>query len=96
MWGRSKTQKVVHVHTGFPGDVSDEQAKELKALQEYLATQSVNMELWPDYHCLRFLRARKFDQAATQLMVNNYLQWRKNELVDEVENNFKFDEIDQV
>mmetsp|Transcript_90096 Transcript_90096/g.124375 ORF Transcript_90096/g.124375 Transcript_90096/m.124375 type:complete len:100 (-) Transcript_90096:580-879(-) len=29
-------------------------------------------------------------------MVNNYIKWRKEELVDDVENNFKFDEYDQV
>lgn len=29
-------------------------------------------------------------------MINNYLKWRKDELVDEVETNFKFDEYDQV
>lgn len=48
-----------------------------------------------DYYLLRFLRARKFDMEKTQFMFKNYLQWRKDNGVDDIKS-FDFTEAKEV
>ena len=40
--------------------------------------------MYDDYYMLRFLRARKFDMEKTILMFNNFMQWRKDNDVDNI------------
>lgn len=68
----------------------------MEILKVYIEQQGQDMAIWPEFHLLRFLRARKFDQTATQLMVQNYLNWRKDDNVENIETDFKFEEFDQV
>ena len=37
-----------------------------------------------DYYLLRFLRARKFDMEKTKLMFTNFINWRRDNDVDNV------------
>ena len=39
---------------------------------------------YDDYYFLRFLRARKFDMDKTKLMFNNFIEWRKENDVDNI------------
>ena len=39
---------------------------------------------YDDYYLLRFLRARKFDMDKTKLMFNNFLEWRRENDVDNI------------
>jgi len=54
------------------------------------------MTLYDDYDYLRFCRARKFDLPAMQLMFTNYINWRKEQDVDEILDTFDFTEMDAV
>jgi hypothetical protein len=41
--------------------------------------------VYDDLYLLRFLRARKFDLEKTLLMFKNFLKWREENNVDDVE-----------
>jgi len=49
--------------------------------------------MYDDYYLLRFLRARKFDMEKTKLMFNNFLEWRQNNGVDTILEDFYFEEL---
>lgn len=40
--------------------------------------------MYDDYYLLRFCRARKFNLDAIKLMFNNFVEWRKENDVDNV------------
>jgi len=50
---------------------------------------------YDDYYLLRFLRARKFDFAKAELMWNNFLKWRRDNKVDDI-NLYRFSELTEV
>jgi hypothetical protein len=52
--------------------------------------------MYDDYYLLRFLRARKFDMEKTKLMFNNFIEWRKENDVDNVIDCYSFDEMHDV
>ena len=67
------------------GDMSDEQQKTLEDFKKYLnESQAANHPMYDDYYLLRFLRARKFDMEKTKLMFKNFIDWRKENDVDNV------------
>ena len=67
------------------GDMSDEQQKALEDFKKYLLdAQIAQHPMFDDYYLLRFLRARKFDLEKTKLMFNNFIEWRKENDVDNV------------
>ena len=49
-----------------------------------------------DYDFLRFCRARKFVIADIQLMFTNYINWRRENNVDTVLDDFEFPEKAQL
>lgn len=50
-----------------------------------------------DYHTLlRFLRMRDFDLIKAKIMLLNYLKWRQDFGVDNIQKDFKFDELAEV
>ena len=53
-----------------------------KILKEGILTEFGNYD---DVYLLRFLRARKFDLEKTFLMFNNFLKWRIENEVDQIE-----------
>jgi hypothetical protein len=44
----------------------------------------INDPFYDDYYLLRFLRARKFEMDKVKLMWNNFIDWRKENDVDNV------------
>jgi len=48
--------------------------------------------MFDDYYLLRFLRARKFDIDKAKLMFNNFINWRRENDVDNVIESYKFEE----
>ena len=67
------------------GDLSEEQKSTLEEFKKYLVEINLadNPE-YDDYYMLRFLRARKFDIDKTKLMFNNFVNWRRENDVDNV------------
>ena len=49
-----------------------------------------------DYDLLRFCRARKFDLALMQIMWQNFINWRKEQKVEDIVETYKYDEYDKV
>jgi CRAL/TRIO, N-terminal domain len=67
------------------GDMSEEQENQLEVFRKYLKDNNVvDHPMYDDYYLLRFLRARKFDMDKTKLMFHNFVQWRKDNDVDNV------------
>lgn len=93
MWGKKKAVE----HTGFMDDLSEAQKACLDELRSYCKENNIAQHpQYDDYYLLRFLRARKFDMDKTKLMFNTFLDWRKENEVDDIIENFSFPEINQV
>jgi hypothetical protein len=69
----------------FPEDCSEEQLKILGLFKKELANSGINDPRFDEAYLLRFLRARKFDLGKTLLMWNNFIKWRKDFNVDEID-----------
>ena len=54
-----------------------------------------NFDYFDDYYLLKFCRARKFDLEKTLKMFKNFINWRKENEVDLIEN-FVFTEFDEI
>ncbi|KAM3163479.1 SEC14 cytosolic factor [Lachancea thermotolerans] len=76
---------------GTPGNLSDAQQKNLNELRESLQKGGFEERL-DDSTLLRFLRARKFDVAASKVMYENCEKWRKDFGVDTIFEDFHYDE----
>ena len=50
---------------------------------------------YDDTYLLRFLRARKFDIPKTEIMFKNFIKWRVDNDIDNIES-YQFPEIEQV
>lgn len=71
-------------HSGFMGDMSEEQEAALEQFKKYLAEENItNDPRYDDYYLLRFLRARKFNMKKTIEMFNKFLEWRIEHRADE-------------
>lgn len=95
MWGSKKPK--VPEKSGFMGDTSPEQDQVLAQMKEWIiACQIADLEIWDDYDLLRFCRARKFVLADVQVMFENFINWRKEENIDTIIEDFEFPERHQV
>lgn len=66
-------------------DMSEEQNAALQQFKAYIRDNNVTSDpTYDDYYLLRFLRARKFDIDKTKLMFNNFLEWRRDNDVDNI------------
>ncbi|CEP60909.1 SEC14 family lipid-binding protein LALA0_S02e02454g [Lachancea lanzarotensis] len=76
---------------GTPGNLSEVQQKSLGEFREQLKKGGYSERL-DDSTLLRFLRARKFDVAASKLMYENCEKWRKEYGVDKIFEDFHYEE----
>lgn len=66
-------------------DMSEEQTAALGVFKTYIRDSKITDDpIYDDYYLLRFLRARKFDMDKTKLMFNNFIEWRKENDVDNI------------
>ena len=67
------------------GDMSEDQEKALETFRKYIKDNNItDHPMYDDYYLLRFLRARKFDMDKTILMFTNFMDWRKENDVDNI------------
>jgi len=69
----------------FMGDMSEDQERSLEQFRKYIKDKEITEHpQYDDYYLLRFLRARKFDMEKTILMFTNFMNWRKENDVDNI------------
>lgn len=69
----------------FMGDLSEEQERCLEVFKVYIKENNIAQHpQYDDYYLLRFLRARKFEMDKVKLMFHNFLDWRKENDVDNI------------
>ena len=80
--------------TGFPEDLNKDQFKKFIAFKKECIGQNllINFDYFDDYYLLKFCRARKFDVEKVVIMFKNFLKWRKESHVDDIDRVFKFTE----
>jgi len=78
------------VYSGYVGDLSPEQEGVLAKLREHAASQGLTK--YDDTYLLRFCRARKFEMKAVLEMWDNFVKWRLENDVDNIEN-FQYTEL---
>jgi hypothetical protein len=67
------------------GDMSEEQERALEQFRKYIKDNNItDHPQYDDYYLLRFLRARKFDMEKTILMFTTFMDWRKENDVDNI------------
>lgn len=81
---------------GSVGNLTDEQKEKLEAFKELLKENGIFSKDYDDYLMLRFLRARNFDLKKTLEMFQNYLKWKEEVKMDDICQNFKFTEEEEV
>lgn len=70
---------------GRLGHLTPEQEEKLAQFKKEITDEGIyNEQRHSDHLLLRFLRARKFDLAASKLMFTNYVTWRKEKGIDEI------------
>jgi len=94
-WFSSKPKE--REYTGFMGDTSPAQEQVLAQFKDWVkANEFDTIGRFDDYDMLRFCRARKFVLADMQLMFTNFINWRRENGVDNVMWDFDFTEREQV
>ena len=69
------------------GDLSEEQERTLEAFKKHNKDHNLaDHPQYDDYYMLRFLRARKFDMEKSILMFTTFIEWRKDNDVDNILN----------
>lgn len=88
----SKKEKE-RVYTGFMGDTSPEQDLILKQFREWVKQENYDkIGRFDDYDLLRFCRARKFEMEKMKTMFQNFINWRRENDIDNVLWDFHFTE----
>jgi hypothetical protein len=67
------------------------QLETLEKLKERLLSEQLlsNFDRFDEIFLLRFMRMRKFDLEKSFAMVKNYLKWREESNVDQIEVNYE-------
>lgn len=67
------------------GDMSEDQERALEQFKKYIKDNNITEHpQYDDYYLLRFLRARKFEMEKVILMFNTFMEWRKENDVDNI------------
>lgn len=82
------------VYSGFMDDTSPEQDEVAAHAKEYLLSLGTTMEKlhFDDHDILRFCRARKFELPKIQIMLQNFINWRLQEGVDDIIDTYEYPE----
>lgn len=71
--------------SGYLGDLSSAQEAVLVQLRSFLRDELHNNDpRYDDAYLLRFCRARKFDYPKVKLMFENFLNWRRDNNIDNI------------
>jgi hypothetical protein len=76
---------------------TSEESVALSKFKDLLKSKKIDYDStkFDDFYLVRFLRARKLDQAKSLEMFTNFLKWRAESKIDDMQN-WTFPEIDQV
>ena len=91
-WSRTPKERV---YSGFMGDTSPEQDQVAAHFKEWImATGIADLEAlhFDDHDILRFCRARKFDIQQIQIMFTNFINWRREQEIDNIITEYDFHE----
>jgi len=79
--------KILNLFLRFWFDMNRTQYQTLESFKAKLISEELLRDFvqFDDLYLLRFLRARKFDIDKTFLMFKTFLQWRKDNQVDQIE-----------
>ena len=86
-------------YSGFMGDTSPEQDACLDFFRTWIQESGKgNLEAmhFDDYDLLRFCRARNFVIDDIKTMWSNFVDWREENGVDTIIEDYSFDEMEQV
>ncbi len=82
-----KHQGRILLHS-FYFDINKHQVEMLQKFKDKIASENLtDLANYNDLYLLRFLRARKFDLDKTYLMFKNFINWRAENNVDQMEVN---------
>ena len=80
---------IIHIYNlnSFWNDLNQTQYDTLQKFKEKLVDDNLlqDFSIFDDLYLLRFLRARKFDLTKTFLMFQNFVKWRIESQVDQIE-----------
>ncbi|MCQ2818929.1 MAG: SEC14 family lipid-binding protein [archaeon] len=84
--------------SGFYDQLNQTQFEALQQFKKDIEKENlgISFDFYDDLYLLRFLRARKFDLNKTMIMFKKFLDWRAKEQVDDIRENFGFEEIFEV
>lgn len=96
-FGSKKTKDTVKTYTGRLGDLSPEQEECFEGLKKIIQEENLTQDpRFDDFYLLRFCRARDFDLQKVCTMFKNFIQWRKDNNVDNAIVAFKCPNIPDV
>jgi len=72
--------------SGYLGDCSEQQLQVLAKFRNKVQEMGCASPVYDDVYLLRFLRARKFDLEKTVEMWTNFINWRKENNIDDILN----------
>ena len=76
--------------TGFPNDINKTQFDNFVLFKKACRDEKLipNFNYYDDFYLLKFCRARKFELEKVLIMFRNFLNWRKKENIDNIDNIF--------
>ena len=76
--------------SGFPNDINKTQFDNFVLFKKACRDQKLipNFNYYDDFYLLKFCRARKFELDKVLIMFKNFLNWRKKENIDNIDNIF--------
>ncbi len=78
---------LIKLKYSFWDDINEQQYEVLKKFREKIVSDNIceNPDIFKETFLLSYCRARKFDLEKMMIMFANYVKWRKENNVDEIE-----------